>query len=379
MNKVIVFNLVYFILWLLNYFLSGKKKVSGIIALCTWGFLYVLFASNLAIEGDAYKYKMDYELGIFGSGWAEKGYEVLKWICRFCGLKSYNHFLVAIFAIGSFLIFWGVTKINGDLNIVFFSTMPFLFPALAAAIRFFIAFSIFVFCLAYLIKGEKIKYLIGILVAIAFHRSALFFLLFLLCEAVDVHRIDDGIKRHVVKMIGLISGVCTIYTLFFRQLPFIGIIKWFFLRYIPEGAAGATKVEVYFSSTTRFGFLILVVLYITNFWLSKCLLRVSNAEQYEERDKKLAMIGYSINVIMAITLPFSIINLVFFRLYGVQTIINCIIYSRVNGIRSFSKLGKLNKTELLFIVSVLAWIIPALLKINSISVNELILASGFVR
>ena len=64
-------SVAYYGLWALNIYFILKNKENKTIAFLTWVLLYFLFASNSAVGGDAYKYKLDYESGAFGTNWAK--------------------------------------------------------------------------------------------------------------------------------------------------------------------------------------------------------------------------------------------------------------------------------------------------------------------
>lgn len=365
----------YYLLWALNIYLCLGKKEKKVIILLTWGFLYILFASNSAVQGDAYYYKLDYETGALGAKWAEAGYELLKLICKSLGLHSYNQFLIVLFALASILIFLGMKKLKGNYHVLFAMTMGFLFPAMAVAIRFFMSFAIFVFCLDYLIKGDHLKYIIGIVIAILFHRSALFFLVFLLSETVEKHTGKD--KKKIDYIIGIIALGCALYTVIARRLPFISLITDTILKIFPNAGI---KIDVYFSSFTRLGFMILVIVYIANYHLSRHLMISARSDQHDDRIVRLSSFGYTMNILTSVLLPLTIVNLVFFRLYIAQTFINGIVYGRLVEERMLYKRGilSLNTTELCFLFVIIAWLIPTVFQINSISISHLIMDSFFI-
>ena len=412
-------SVVYYILWALNIFLIFRKKENQFVVFFTWVLLYFLFASNSAISGDAYKYKLDYEQGSFGTSWSEAGNVLIKLMCKSIGLHSYNQYLIVLFAIASALLFLGVRKLKGNWHVIFATAMVFIFPAMAAAIRFFLAFSLFVFCLDYLLKGERIKCVAGILIAATFHRSALFFLIFVLSEVVDSFRANDSNRKKVGYVVGAIAICCAAYTLIVRKLPFVSVISSLILRFFPDTNM---KVDVYFGSFTRFGFLIMFFVYIANFLLSRYMISSVRSGQYADKIiirsesfghsinkltaallpltikyamnttypgqsnediKRLASFGYTINILTAALLPLTVVNLVFFRLYAAQAFINCIVFTRVIVVRKPYHTGRIaiSLADIWFLITItiIAWFIPAIFHINSISVNNMIMDSMFVR
>ena len=376
---MVFLSVAYYLLWAINFYLILRKKEYKIITILSWALFFVLFASTSATSGDAYKYKIDYEYGAFGSNWVEIGNEIIKWVCKAIGLSSYNQYLIVLFLLASILLFFGIRKLNGNYHIIFTASMGFIIPAMTVAIRFFFAFSVFVFCISYLIKGERIKYIIGIIIATSFHRSALFFLVFLLTETVEKYKQNDKIIRRIGYLVGIVSVLCAGYTLIARKLPFLSLISSTILRFIPNSES---KVEAYFGSFTRLGFLIMFVVYIVNLLFSRYMMLNAQSGQYEDDFIRLSSFVYTINLLSAILLPLTIVNLVFFRLYSAQTIMNCIVFGDYCRIRKIKNNGKysisISKIGFLFFLAVLTWCIPAFFQINSISISNMIMDSLFV-
>lgn len=371
---------IYYGLWISNFYFALHKRKNKIVLFLTWILLYLLFASNSAVSGDAYKYKLDYEYGVFGTNWTEAGNVLLKWVCKTIGFSSYNQYLIVLFGLSSILLFLGIKRLGGNGHIIFAATMGFIFPAMAVAIRFFLAFSIFVFCLTFLMNGEHGKYIIGVLIATTFHRSAVFFLLFLLSETVSKSKINDKYRKTAGLIVCILAVGCTIYTLMVRKLPFISLITVTILKLFPNTKM---KIAAYFGSFTRFGFLIMLLVYIANFVFSKYMMKLVNDGDisFEKNDVRLASFGYTINLLSATLLPLTIVNLVFFRLYAAQTFINCIVFGRIvrklKANRGINALA-ISPSSLYYFFSIVAWIAPAVFQINSISINHMILDSIFV-
>lgn len=375
---MILISIAYYSLWILNIYFILRNKENKIVSFLTWVLLFILFSSNSAISGDAYKYKIDYEYGAFGKNWVEAGNELLKFVCKSIGLNSYNQYLIVLFGVSSVLIFLGMRKLNGSFHIIFSATMGFIFPAMAVAIRFFLAFSIFVFCLSFLINGQRLKYIIGIIIATTFHRSALFFLLFLLTENVYKNKDNDKYRKKLVYFVGGFAICCAAYALVLRKLPFVSLISSTLLRFLPDANI---KVDAYFGTFTRFGFLIMLIVYVANFIFSRYMMNIVRQNNYEESIVRLSSFGYTVNVLLAALLPLTVVNLVFFRLYAVQTFVNCIVFSQIkNKTKPVKKAGVLiiSSTELYYFLSVLAWIVPAFFEINSISIYHMITDSFLV-
>ena len=337
--------------------------------------MFAVFVSSTGEIGDAHNYKIYYERQAFDSGWIEDGNDLMINICRSIGLHSYNQYLIVLFLLSSVLFFIGFKKMKGDYHVLFALSLGFIFPTMTVAIRFFLAFSIFVFCLPYLAKDEKIKYLIGIIIASFFHRSAIFFLLFVFVKLFK----DIPNKRKTKKILSFFLGtsvvICIAYTFISKRLPFIDAIAGAIVNLFPNTDV---KVNEYFGTMTRFGALILFAVYFANYILSKELVRQTKGRISSEELQEDVNFGHSLNIISSILLPLTILNLVFFRLYIAQTVVNCISLSKVmEKYPTARNKIVLNRKILMFGLVIISWSVLAVFKISSISVHDM-LANTFL-
>lgn len=372
MNAVTIIYFVYFVLWGLNFWFVVRCKDSKLVCIATWLLMFIIFASSAGIDGDAYKYKIDYELGVFGDNWSETGNELLKIACKLLGLLTYNQYLIVLFLISSILCYFGIKRVEGNCHMLFVAMMGFLFPSMAVAIRFLISFSFFVFSFGYLVKGNRLKYFIGVLCAISFHRSAIIFLIFLFADSFGKHVINRKNRLFLVYAIGGTAVVITIYTLLARRLPFVSMLSSLILYFQPNID---NKVAAYLGSFTRFGFLIVFIVYIVNYMFGWHMMNSAKSSNNWEI-KRFTELGYTINVLSAVLLPLTVVNLVFFRLYAVQTFVNCITFAKIERPYVVTT-GKIKVSGVLYVLASLTWIIPELCKINSISIYNTIASTFF--
>ena len=150
---------IYCILWIINIFCAlTSLKNNRLITFLTWGVLFIAFATNIGSDGDALLYRRNYEYDLYLRNWPEKGNVLVAYICKSFGLSSYNEYLTVLFILGSTLIYSGLRKMQANFHVFFAVIMGFIFPALATAIRFFMAFAIFVYALPFLYKKRYVHY-----------------------------------------------------------------------------------------------------------------------------------------------------------------------------------------------------------------------------
>lgn len=368
---------LYYLLWIINTLLFFQNKKCKAVSLISMLFMFVLFATNLGLAGDALKYKLDYEANYFGDNWTEAGYELLKNISRFLGLHSYNSFLVLIFIICSLLIWRGMKKLNGNFHMIYAVSMCFIFPALATAVRFFIAFSIFIYSLHFLYENKAFCYWLGILIAFSFHRTALIFFLLPVCVYISKHssptqKIINKISYRI--LISIVLFV-VIYIYLTSRLPFIELL----IRIVGKfSEVMSYRLEYYTSTIARYGAIIFFAVYFANLISAVYLRKKTNIIQNEMQKKlnKLNLLSesnYYCNILFIVILPFLNMNLVFFRLLLVPTIMNVILLSNMLVIKQ----SKFQKAKGLFCLIIISWIVPEVIGINSITISGLVRNSIF--
>lgn len=366
----------YCLVWVMNVYLLLKNRKSKLVIGLTVLLLFLIFVSNSGSTGDAYKYKIDYELEAFGANWSEVGNEILKTLCKeVMGFESYNQYLFVLFVIGSILIALGMKRLGANYHAFFSVGMIFIFPTLVVAIRFFMAFAVFVFSIGYLKEGKIFRYVLCVGIAVAFHWSAIFLLIFLFSERNRKYSGNKIMWKSTVYIIGGIAIIMAVFTIFVRRLPFISLFVYFFTKLLP---ISTIKMNEYFGTITRRGFLILFVVYIFNFIYSQKIRK--SLKIYEQKEiKEYAEFGYTINVLSAILLPLTVFNLVFYRLYMFQTFINVITLSSIlNTYPVCQKSRVLSIKEIRgFLMIMLSWFMPLFFHINSISIRGMIESTFF--
>lgn len=368
---------LYYFLLLSNIVQSIIRKKSALLLIVTIFFLFFLFFSNDASGHDHYLYKIGFE-----NVDKELGFEVLYTAIvvaiKGLGITDYNAFLSVYFVICLLLQFLGLRRhltIGHPLLALY---MVFIFPQWAIAIRIFLALSIVIFSLRFLLNGKRICYVCGVILATAVHFSVapLVFLALFFSEK-SVSKMERAEYSSIILKI---------------LLPFfllLSIASYFFAESTVYGTATAllssmmgsdatldidNKISSYFESKTKLGFMIFVVIYAVNLLMALKMRNVSRRRVFaDDLDlRKLAFSGIVINLFLSFTLPLVVLNLVFGRLMAIGSIVNMITLSRYLG--SFRRLQHNTRTVILlcFMLSLLSWAVPAVLEINSISPNGLI-------
>ena len=261
-----------------------------------------------------------------------------------------------------------------NIHVFFFVIMGFIFPALTTAIRFFMAFAIFVYALPFLYKRSYMYFFFLCLVAYTFHRASVVLLLFLLGDFAQscLHKLRI---RNVFLRITIFVGIATmLYVLLLRRLPFQDLV----LLILSNLNISPITIEAYFVSMTRFGWIILFMIYIVNLMLSIVLVRESR--RFDCIPARILDINIMVNILSSLLLPLSVFNLVFYRLYFFQTVVNVILYSQIINAKYQEQeisVKRISKLDTLFLFLICAWMVPAFLGVNSISIGSMIASSMF--
>lgn len=375
---------LYYLIWFINIGLALRKKKSSFIATISILFLGVVFCSNRGMSGDAYKYKMDFEHPQYALVWIDKGYVSLKNLAHMAGINTYNAFLVAIFAISIVLFYLGIRRFTNNYHPLIALTMVFIFPLWATAIRYFLATGIVVFAISeLLLKKRKFVYILLVILASLFHRSMLFCLIYLLAGIPGVQkRLDTRAGKGLIMIVASYVLVFSVIVVFnHNKLPFTeAIINLITIR----SPSLAIKARAYLSTSTHFGFVVLYLVYFVNLYTSYAF-RFRAISAYRQQSDKAWIIDFStfvffMNLATIAFLPLFNINMDFFRLLVLPTVLNAIVFGCLATRPVFSDyMEKRRGAELtlIYLLMLAVWLWPLLIRINSISITEMIKASFF--
>lgn len=376
---------IYYLLWIINIILLLLNKKSKLVSTLTFLLFFLLFAANPGQFGDAYKYRIDYELNAFGDEWSEIGYSLFKTFTYFIGLNSYNSFLIVIFIASSLLICRGMRLINGNYHAIYAVSMGFLFPMFATTIRFFMAFAIFVYALHFLYQRKKIQYVIAIIIATTFHWTALVFLIMPFCVSREFNEIvlKKNVRKIEIGLLVVITLVFVVITYYTKRFPFVDLITNAVLTWFPELDI---KVNAYIGTITRFGSLIFFGVYFVNLYASVVMRKVvglivaRNELASCENLYSFSESTFLCNAVSAILLPFLVLNLVFFRLLVLSTFMNTVLIGMILKFNRRSDVVKVNirKCLLVFFLIIVIWTVPEIVAVNSITIRSMIENLSFI-
>jgi len=158
------------------------------ILLLIMGTAYSVDESNPDLDGylRAYNYLLEYGLNHIGevnadtNGGSDFGFLLLMWCFGILGF-SYNGFVTVLAATALIFIYKGIKGINGNYSFILscYALMSFTYDCFQ--IRFFLAYSIIINGLQYILreKKDKKRFLTLFILALFFHFSAVFFLILL--------------------------------------------------------------------------------------------------------------------------------------------------------------------------------------------------------
>lgn len=176
------------------------RKNSNIVYCALMLLLILLMAGNI-YNGDMHLYIFNYENILEPSykGGFEFGYQLLAKISANLGL-NYNQFLLVISILGLGLISSTIKLFTNRISYVL--GLYFIYPFIwdVVQIRNFLAMSIIIYGIRYLISENKnyYKYILCVLLASTVHVSSLFYLFLILVKIKDINKLSIGIIFTVI-------------------------------------------------------------------------------------------------------------------------------------------------------------------------------------
>ena len=312
------------ILLFLNIIFTFIKTCGKRVALLLLLFMWLLYWSN-TLNPDYYNYLRMYNsiqagAPIFNELRSEFGYRILMKIATYFNF-SFTVFLAVLTACSYLLIHSTVKKYCKNYNYVY--SLYFIFPFFldVVQIRNFVAMSIFIFAVRYLLKNSfksKLKYIILILLASSIHYSAALYLPMIL---INVKR-----KNLLVRGIVLFSILGSIMILINdKQIPLIpSLISSIF---------PSDKILEWFRSKTNLGFLLFWFMQMLSFlvlYFTKSLIKKKNKFPNAKEEILFVELTYWINLLAFIYLPFYLLESTFTRLMRNIISLNYISFAIVN-------------------------------------------------
>ncbi len=317
--------------------------------------IFLTFGGNDQIADRIY-YQLNYDYLSQGINFFnfEMGYNLFVILGIKLGL-SYNQFFLISWGIGILLLSNTMKKFTQ--NYTYVLVLYFIYPFIwdTVQIRNFLAMSIIVYGLRYLLSENKsyFKYFISVLIASTVHITALFYLLFFLN------------KIEKTSILFKLSLAFTLVTGFFMS-SIINIIGKF---------VSVEKIIAYTQTNTSFFTKFMVIIYFSfGLALVYCahkLLAESNKRKAEDfKYKKPLIDGASIlriNIISMIALGFVMNNLNFFRLYRNFSIINYILFAE-----TLFRMKKDGKYYLFYILILFYVILSFIVLVKSINTTDIV-------
>lgn len=293
-------------------------------------FAWVLYWGNFE-NPDYYNYLRIYDTSgnsnLFFTGLDfQIGFIALVKLANQLGL-SYGIFLSILVTVSFLLIHSTVRTFSTNYNYVYilYFIFPFFFDVVQ--VKNFLAMSIFVFSIKYLVYSKpygKIIYISLILLAGSIHYSALLYLPFLL--------INTKNKNQLPKYIAIFAVLTSIVILLNgKQVPFISDS---FIQLLDS-----EKVENWLDKRTNFGFILFWFLQVSSFWLVKYSKNIYLSNKIyangndKRKDKYYLFINlvYWVNIVAFIFFPLYLFASTFTRLMRNIVLLNYIVFSITNS------------------------------------------------
>lgn len=368
---------LYYFLLVANVVQTFIRKKNILLLMATLAFMFFLFFSNDASGHDHYLYKIGFE-----NADQELGFEVLYTaivaVIKGFGVKDYNAFLSVYFIICMTLQYIGLRGYLKLAHPLLALYMVFIFPQWAIAIRIFLALSIVVFSLRFLFKGKWVYYFGAVILATAVHFSvAPLALLCLFFSRTSIKKMENAeYSSNILKLMLPTFLLISFVSYFLAESDVYGTTTALLSSVMGSDATSDidNKITSYFESKTKLGFVIFFVVYAVNLLMALKMKNIAAGKMFKDDItlRKLSFAGAAINLFSSFTLPLVVLNLVFGRLMAVGSIVNMVTLSRYLVVFGHLQQKTRGVVLLLFVLTLLAWAIPAVLEINSISPNGLI-------
>ena len=229
----------------------NKRKGKAWIILASAIPILLLSLRDYSVGTDTYSYYLTHEY-IFNYGQIYSGIEFFSYLCDWIGHLVFNDFrgVLFIYAIIAIIPAFCFIYDNADKMDPFLMTMfylTFYYPLTFNTIRQAMAISIILYCYKYLETHKYRHYIVGVLIAILFHTSAITALAVLVFYLLSK-------KGKILKLIGLLScvGIQFVIGSFLKWAQSLSVFARYASNYrihLPE----SSKIFSYFlSSTTRY-------------------------------------------------------------------------------------------------------------------------------
>lgn len=313
--------IIYVFLLMLNLFYIFKKKENKILIFISFLILLILMSgnhNNPVVNGktmDLFYYERDYNLVLNQKIQDSFLYYIFfasQYLANLVGFSYYIWLTVISFFVIVAIIFC-VRKFHLDMHSVLFYFM-FYIIALYTGLKYFYGMILAFYGMANLIKNNKLKFCIAILIASGIHPMYYFFFVMLF--------IDN--KYFKPKYIFRTSLTLMLFVILFGKNKFVGTISN--IIYIMLSDNSITR-SVYFTESTNYGFLIPIMLHLISMYYSfmyfKYMKLLGNKELIYEANRI-----YSLNLMCALLYPLFLIAVTFSRYITVISLITLFLSSR---------------------------------------------------
>lgn len=306
---------LYILIIAANLIIGFGGKKSKILSFLSYFLIIALMSLNTK-GPDIGNYLYDYNANVSGQVLIpDKGYNLLRYsFSNFLKVDFFTfHIFVAFICIA--LIRSTVLYAKANENLVIGLFMSYLFFMDTIQMRNFIAEAIFIFAVRFLFVDKKLntlKYILSIAIAFLFHKTALIYLILVICKL--KHR------KPVIKIWFILSIAAFVFFMVSRSS----------LRGLIDLITKLLNLKSSYNFTeTRFASIPIVALYFT-----ELLVLVYYRNKIKNRNISSVEIKYlncviEIQMLLAISLPLLLLNIIFYRIIRNLMIIKYIAYAIV--------------------------------------------------
>lgn len=264
----------------------------------------IIIASNTTNIPDYLTYKLIYESSSHN---IESGYQVLQTLAHTAGL-NFETFRFCILLLSFVLMFVGLKKLRIGVNIPFsiYAIYPFTMDVIQY--RNMLAISIIIFSVHYLMKpsrGNSIRYIVGVLIAVSVHVLSIVYLLLLIAN----YKSEKRTRRQLIIGLFVASIILAVAMKLSGGISTLIINYMFFIN--------SDKAMAYSRGIINWGFLYFWIMHL-GFIASSYFLKDYVSEDLGENlvdNHPLPKYFIWINLAISCTFPLCLVNINFYRIY----------------------------------------------------------------
>lgn len=301
---------LFYVFHLLNVLFLFFRKKSKLLTAATFAVLIYIYYNNTG-NNDYLPYLAMYKHTERFS--VEPGYILLMKAAQHFSL-DFNSFYCIICTACLTIIMAVYRKFSDDFQLFFSVYLIYQYFEDLNVIRNFIIRALIIVAFYYLYKGKKLHFVALTAIGALFHQTAIFYLPLV---------IYGNKKKFSIRAIKVMAAVVFLLciVIFITGNNF----SWLYNTLSSRLMGNDSKLDYYFTTSTRFGFILYFFLHLGNIYIMRSSLSIMNLEN--EKERSLYELAEFVNLYVISSFPLIMMNINFYRLYNNIFVLNYIVYA----------------------------------------------------